>query len=406
MAMVQNDFSREQVISHLAHRPNYIIRSVIQVDETAKLSFTKTRRVYRSSSPLPSPPPSSSSSSPSPLTFLPSFASSIGELDILPLEVLHASLLYLDLQSLSRFLRVSRQAKAVVESLPVYRDLLLSAGHVFTVLKRTGVISLHSAATLHTALRSEQCVSCLECYGPFLFLLSAERCCYTCMARNQSLWMIPLTIARECFHLRPRDLKKLPTLWSIPGTYSVEHSVSRKRAIRLTSVRAAKDLALRIHGSTAALALYLAKNAHGLGAADANSNLDKTSNKRLYYLRWLRAAPMEPLPAGYENPGLTVGNVPNDRFCGMGCVAFPSLSKREVENGIWCRGCELTNNPFSPQSRFNNRLASDSAPQGRKAHQYLRDLQYRARSQTDFLEHAKCCYSAREVIESKYRGLL
>lgn len=362
--MTDNAFSREELLSHLSHRPRYILNGVISVDESAKPSFPEIRRKCQSS---------------------------MGFLDHLPLELLHETLNYLDLQSLSRLSRVSLYGKSVVEKLPAYRDLFLSAGHVLVALNRTKVIGFHSAATLHAALYSHRCASCGN-YGAFLFLLSAERCCFACLSRNQSLWMIPRALARDCFCLTQEDLKTLPTIRSIPGTYFVRHRISRQRITRLTSAKAAKELALKVHGSTEAMARNLA--AKHLCTTDI----------QFYTAKWLQDAPLQPLS---KDP-LTLefaSNTPDDKFCGMGSVPFPSMSGNRVENGLWCRGCERNFELFRGR-KLDRGVVSRLVPLGCDPFQFMMGMQYYARSKVDFLEHAKHCHSAREVITKRWIGLM
>jgi hypothetical protein len=361
--MSEVQFSQEELLSHLAHRPRYILNGVISVDESVKLSFARSQRDCQSSS--------------------------IGQLDKFPLEILHATFNYLDLQSLSRLSRVSLRATVAVESLPAYRDLSLLAGHTFRILNQTKTISLHSAVTLHAALCSHRCASCGK-YGAFLFLLSCERSCFACLSRNQSLWMISLPGARDFFTLKDLDLKTLPVIQSIPGTYSIDRRISRKRSIRLTSVREAKELALKVHGSSEAI-----------------SRASKYANTRdfnFYKSRWLQAAPLEPLaedPLSLKD----VGNTPSDDLCGTGSVPFPSMSPSGAESGIWCRGCERTFELYR-LDKLDWDTVSRLVPPGCDPFEFLEGLQYRAMSQAEFLEHAKHCHSAREVITRRWIGLV
>lgn len=362
--MADREFSKEELLSNLSHRPRYILNGVISVDESTKPTFPKIERNVQTS---------------------------MGLLDNLPLELLHATFNYLDLQSLSRVSRVSLRGKAVIESLPAYRDLSLSARHIFATLSRARVIGLHSAAALHGALRSDRCTSCGK-YGAFLFILSSERCCFVCLSRNQSFWMIPLAVAGDCFDLTQKDLKALPTMRSIPGKYFVQHRISRQRSIRLTSVKAAKELALKVHGSIEAMASNLAAK---------RMHITRTSYHKT---RWLQGAPLQPLS---QDPWTLeiISNTPTDDFCGMGSVPFPSMSGSSIENGLWCRGCERTFELYRSQ-KLDRSVVSRLVPLNCEPFQFFRGMQYCARSEAEFLEHAKHCYSATEVITKRWIGLM
>ncbi|KAF2802824.1 uncharacterized protein BDZ99DRAFT_454540 [Mytilinidion resinicola] len=362
--MTESNFLDDDIYLHLSHRPRYILNGVISIDDSTKPASTIIQRECRSS---------------------------LGQLDNLPLEILHESLTYLDLQSLWRLSRVSLRGKAIVESLREHRNLVTSAGYTFEILNRARILGLHSVTTLYAALYSKRCISC-DAYGPFLLLLSAERCCFGCLAVNQSLWMISLPLVGECFGLTKQQLRALPIMRSIPGKYRVAHSVSHQRSIRLTTVKAAKELALKVHGSLEALATKFPLDARNIA----------TVNK-LDTLTWYRQAELRPL----SHDPLTIKDVgirPRDNFCGMGAIPFPSLLKNGTEQGLWCRGCEFTYKTGVAIEEMDPSTLSGLVPQGCDADQFLLRIQYRAWSKADFLQHAKHCHSTAAVISQKWIG--
>jgi hypothetical protein len=311
-------------------------------------------------------------------------SASIGLLNILPVELLQFTLHMLDFRSLSHLSRVSLQGNEVVRSLPAYRNLMEHAPHALAALGYTGLISLHSANALYGTLLSEQCISCGE-YGAFLFLPTCERCCYECLCSNQSLWVIPTTLARKCFDLTLSQLKRLPIMRSIPGVYFVEHRISRQRQLKLTSVKAAKELGIMIHGSTENMAETLAaRRSRGM------------TEKEYHTFRWLQDAPLQP-PCQDLSRLPTEGNVPNDDCCGMASVPFPSLlQNNNLENGLWCRGCDRTFERYRFRQLATN-VVSDLVPPSCDAFRIFLAMQRRARSNTGFLEHIKHCHGARDL---------
>lgn len=347
--------SPDQCISRLSCRPRHILNGMISISEAAKPSAIK-----RDAS-----------------------SSSIGLLDILPVELVQYTLHMLDFQSLSHLSRVSLQGNEVVRSLPAYRSLMEHAPHALAALGRTRLISLQSANALYGTLLSEQCISCGE-YGAFLFLPTCERCCYECLCRNQSLWLIPTTLARKCFDLTLSQLKRLPIMRSVPGSYFVGHTISRQRQLKLTSVKAAKELGIMIHGSTENMAETLtARRSGGM------------TEKEYHTFRWLQDAPLH--PPGQDLSRLpTEGNVPGDDCCGMASIPFPSLLQNNtLENGLWCRGCDETFERY----RFKQlapTVVSDLVPPGCDAFRIFLGMQRRARSHAGFLDHITHCHGARE----------
>lgn len=190
--------THETLLSLLAHQPRHIVRGMIKITEPAKpLSNWRT---------LPSSP--------------------LGALDTLPLELLHTIFAMLDFRTLSHITRTCLRGIQVVRSLPEYRDLMRHAPEALAALGKTRLIFHHLATTIHATLLSADCISCGS-YGAFLFLPTCERCCYHCLWRNQSLWVVPITTAKKCFGLSTSGAKTLPIMRSLPGKYHVRYTISR-----------------------------------------------------------------------------------------------------------------------------------------------------------------------------------
>jgi hypothetical protein len=66
---------------------------------------------------------------------------------------------------------------------------------------------------------------------------------------NPILWMITLKKAKDIFVLPKRFLRPLPVMRNIPGKYCILHTISQERQYTLTSFKAAKALALKVHGT-------------------------------------------------------------------------------------------------------------------------------------------------------------
>ena len=171
----------------------------------------------------------------------------LGLLDTLPPEILLCILEYLDFKSLLRLTQVCLRGKQTVESMPAYREMRLYAGDSLIALGKTRLLQQHSAALLRQTLRSGYCVSCFD-YGGFLFLPTCERVCFECMHKNRGFHMMTLNTAKKCFDLTDKQLKSIPTLYSIPNTYNVRNYISRKRMIRFVCAKQVKKLALQVHG--------------------------------------------------------------------------------------------------------------------------------------------------------------
>jgi hypothetical protein len=180
--------------------------------------------------------------------------------------------------------------------------------------------------------------------------------------------MISLPTVKRCFGLTERQMKVLHFMWSIP----------RLQSIRLTTVKAAKELVLKKHGSLEAW-----KRKHQLNPKGFPSYKFDLRN-------WYRQAPLHQLsydPYASNEAGIR----PHDPYDGMGAVHFPSAVNSRIEQGYWCRECrdacaeyELDELDFDAFSRL--------VPPNSDPRQYLRRLQDRAWSRADFIQHAKLCH--------------
>ncbi|KAF2429750.1 hypothetical protein EJ08DRAFT_266982 [Tothia fuscella] len=343
-------FSKQETLLHLSYWPRYILNSVISLESESIDPASK-----RPGNDHPS---------------------SLGNLDRLPLELLLEAFTYLDFQSVSRLSRVSMRSYFILASLTAYRDLTSSTRHVFSVLKNAGILGLHSIGTLHDVLFTGKCASC-GAFGAFLLLLSAERCCFVCLTINQSLWVFSLPVATQSFGLTKQQLSVLPFMWSIPGKYGLSYTGSRQKSVRLVSVKAVEKLAIKLYGS---------EEKHN--AKCPLIPFDIVPYK-LEKWRWYRLATLLPLA---QNPLMVNDRAirPKDDFFGMGVTPFPSLLNGCVEEGLWCRGCELTLEKYDLRSLRPDVLAS-LVPQGCDVRSFLERMQHKARTRAGFLEHAKHC---------------
>lgn len=309
---------------------------------------------------------------------------SFGNLNALPLEMLHRIFVMLDFASLSSIFRTCLRGAACVESLPEYRDLMRHAPKALAALGRTGLVRLHSAARIHDSLRSKDCESCGD-FGPFLFLPTCKRCCYLCLQENQSFWTVPLSVAVECFQLSPSEAQALPQMRSIPGQYGAKQEVSRL-PLNLVCVGTAKELAIADNKSMDEVRQSLeSKRFQGLPL------------NKYHRLRFLQDAPLT--PPGQEIRGrLYDPDIPDDDYCGMASVAFPHVTAdSRVECGLWCMGCQLS---------YRERLPSEAIPV-RMAHRLLPRRpgggvayaeHFIARNRAEFLGHVEVCSGAQRMI--------
>ncbi|KAJ4325813.1 hypothetical protein N0V84_003362 [Fusarium piperis] len=307
----------------------------------------------------------------------------LGLLDTLPPEILLYILEYLDFQSIYRLSLVCLRGKLVVESMRAYQHMRTYAGDALVALGKTGLLRYHSAALLLQTLRSSQCASCFD-FGGFLFLPTCERVCFECLHQNQGLHMTTLNTAKKCFDLTDRQLKSIPTLFSIPGTYNVRYPISRKRVLRLVCVKQAKQLALQIHGSPESVAKIIPK------APPRGIETNEAETKEYWTLRGFHEAPLDP-------PGRDLSQLPrpekevDDEFGGMAAIRMPYLGKKGLDPGRLCRGCQILLH-FHEEGRLPLPVLRSLVPEGIDAEAPLLAQMTRLRSSHDFAKHIKRCY--------------
>jgi hypothetical protein len=168
-------------------------------------------------------------------------------------------------------------------------------------------------------------------------------------------------------------------MWSIPGTYSIHRTSSRRQSTRLTSVKAAKELALKKHGSIEALEKAVPFN-----------SLDIPFWK-IDLWTWFRNAPLH---MHVEDVCAVEGaiSIPTDIYEGMGTVHFPSIIDGKVEQGLWCQGCKDAFEKYLDDDLDFDTLAG-LVPQGCDPERYLTRIQPRAYSKSGLIQHAKLCHS-------------
>ena len=360
--MALQDTNSDELLSLLAHRPWYTDLGMIDVTDPAKQSSNWRR------------------------------STSLGRLDDLPLEILHATLALLDFKSLSHVSRTCIRGIEVVNSLPQYRDVMLHAPDALAALGKTRLIRHHPAAKVHLALLSANCTLCSR-YGAFLYLPSCERCCYHCLWKNQSLWLMTVATAKKCFVLSAAGAKTLPVLRSVPsGQYSVgKYSISRLRPIGLVSVGAAKKLAITEGVSEDTM--------RAVTEAYHDEEVGGLSEKDYDYYRFLHKARVTSDHQELSQQQPTSQDAPKDRYCGMGSLPFASLSPgKHVEYGLWCQGCAPVSSERSTNDPTVEQLPFFIINRGEVEYVVYHSEGF-PRSKDEFLAHIQECPGAKKLLE-------
>lgn len=308
---------------------------------------------------------------------------SLGQLDSLPIELLHLVLDQLDFLSLARLACTTRRGQELVASLPTYHLVRRHAPQTLAALSAMSILHLHSASLLQEALHSSEC-SCCGNFGAFLFLMSCERCCFQCISFKPALWVLPRPDAGKCFNLSAKLLNSLPSARSLPGKYCVVFGISRARPLRLVSVRAAKKLALQVHGSEAAVTSHVPST--------------RLSDKLQGSFELLQRTQLE-----FSKHDPFLDTMPgNDWYNGMATIRFPHLpATHEVSDwGSWCRGCKLVWQQ-ADHNELDTAQMSQFVPQDHHPGSFCFRLAFREWPSAGFLGHARSCYGV-QVLEERF----
>jgi hypothetical protein len=155
--------------------------------------------------------------------------SNLGNLQPLPLEVVYEICSLLDIRSVFNFRHVNRRALQIVRATYGYEEVILHASLALCVLLRTNIASWFTISDLFKTRCTRDCHLCGS-FGGFIFLPSFMRCCFSCIRQNNLPPVLPASVVKRHFKLSPRHLYSLvPTVATLPGTYSKEGIVEKKR---------------------------------------------------------------------------------------------------------------------------------------------------------------------------------
>lgn len=177
--------------------------------------------------------------------------SSLGTIDVLPLELRTVILLHLDFPSLSILRSVSKGSRLAIDELPHYRLLRAEAPDILRAVTGLQINPSGSVLDAYQALTSCKCLLCGD-YGPFLYLLSFARACFLCLSESEAFLPLSPVEANTTYALDTTISLRLPRLRSLPGRYSHKETLHRRRKI-LIDRTAAEEAGISLHGSLAGM---------------------------------------------------------------------------------------------------------------------------------------------------------
>lgn len=316
----------------------------------------------------------------------------LGCLNKLPVEVLDMIIDQLDIFSLIQISYTCRQGQVLAASFPSYAKLVKHCPETLAVLSQMKLLGLYTCETLEKALHSEECFCCGN-FGAFLFLLTCERCCFQCIRKKPASWVLPRAQAAKCFDLSTRQMKVLPTARSIPGKYYVAVDISRSRSQPLVSVRAAKLLAIGIHGFVMTECLH--------------PRWAQLTRKDYASFTMLRRAQLY-FPRHDPRMLREESNTVNDFYNGMGTTRFPHLpplDQSHVDMGSWCRGCKWVWQQVDHGDIYTPQI-SRLLPQDQHPSTFCLRVGFREWRRAQFLLHARSCYGVQQMEQQFHAGTL
>ncbi|KAK8065082.1 hypothetical protein PG997_011829 [Apiospora hydei] len=327
--------------------------------------------------------------------------SSLGLLGRLPLELMLDIFKYLDFQSITRFAKVSVLANGYVRSCREYHDVLTIIPEAVKALRRLGILRLHSVTDLYHALRADACATCGEA-GPFLFLPTCQRCCIWCRRYHPSLRLMTRAQAKKYYGLTKQQTDRLRTV-HVRTAITTIHG-------RSVAVQAARDLSLAVHGSEeavhdAVLASCASSETRDAGCYWTLAHLLRPRDD--WYVENLGPAPP---PSGWQIEELA-------EYATMATMYFPTLTDDgTLGYALWCQGCETAHDRyrFEVRSREPHEIDGglreqmrDCLPLEYRTAEYhpsraVLGLKDRAWWKESFLQHARHCPGAQNLLREKY----
>nr|POE87057.1 hypothetical protein CFP56_76162 [Quercus suber] len=179
-------------------------------------------------------------------------ATSLGVLENLPLELVNAICLELDVSSLFTFRHVSRQARKIIDSLPQYRIAITYSLDCFCAVLRTKAARFITLSEYYGRLCERMCSICGVRYGNLIHLLNWKRCCSMCLKNDDPQVRVTTRSAARRV-LRSRALRTIPILKTLPGVYTADGRVYKRQYTVMTLDSALFASSRSMIGNTEAL---------------------------------------------------------------------------------------------------------------------------------------------------------
>lgn len=271
----------------------------------------------------------------------------LGQLDLLPLEIIQTILRLLDLHTLTLMQSLNRRSKFLIDSLPQHRELVTHAPNALRAILSTGLAPHFSIQHLSRALRAQECFQC-GLFGSYLYLPDCRRCCWLCLAEASSTLPMSIDSARDDFGVPDSAFRQLPCMRSLPGRYTGlgtfpgDTNIPR---VALVSMNAVKEVVIAgVEAETDPNRLQEARDTSEASprAAQAaaqpafSAKLGTKTNSRRLRRRLMQHPNRKDMHGSFK---IYYGKYQPRRF--MAAIRFPTLDllNGTLEWGLSCKGC-------------------------------------------------------------------
>lgn len=253
----------------------------------------------------------------------------LGALDMIPSELTTQVLLYLDLSTITTFRRVNQCARAFIDSLYQYDDIITHAPTVLRATLASNSANWVTLPTLHSTLTTtHKCSTCSD-FGAFLSLFTCTRTCYLCASRKTNLHPLKPCEARVRYALDEPSSEALHRVKIVPGQYTSklpDPATYRSKSKRYTLVDRSEaiEAGVKLHGSMRRMRKVVASRERVLRLKLKALDINRSRRARL-----------------------ALGHVPDDcktnnprRF--MGLVRAPWIDRQArvtADWGLFCKAC-------------------------------------------------------------------
>ena len=310
---------------------------------------------------------------------LPARQPSYGQLGILAIELFQLIVQHVDLQALAELRLASYSIKCRIDSTFELELIRKHASTAMRAMKETKTLGYHTLSDVHRALISKSCAFCGD-FGPCVFVLTCERCCLNCIAREPALRLIPRSYALTYYGI-PTDLTKTAKrLQIIPGKYRC-----RAYAGTMTSSRPGQDLVSASEVDSKAIAFH--GNRERMERCIEDEHSLQTNGQLLLPSNPIFAHYPSRCPSYHEDSKVFYTGA-FDGFRFTGSVEMPVFRKGtdEIEATFWCAACK---------NAFDVSHYGESS-QWRNWFRRWPKKVARAFDEEGFLEHVKRCKYAPE----------